>query len=877
MNKVSRKIKGLSSKGERECGFPVMILGMHMAVCLVLAMTVACTVKANPTINKSEVNEKVGKLHMPFMANRGQCDERVSFYAHTFGGGVFVTRDGDLVYSIPKYEEEKAVKGVALKEEFMGGKVADVKGEGKAVTQVNYFNGNDPKKWRKHIPTYEFVSLGELYEGVDLKLKAYGNNVEKLFYVKPGAEPKKIRVKISGGKALSVNKEGELEVETELGAVRFTRPVAYQVGEGKKEYIEVAYVVKGNEYGFKVGDYDRTRELVIDPLLAATFLGGSYYEFAFAIALDGDNNAYVAGGTVSPDFPGVGPGSADSIFAGASGPFAFVEEAFVAKLDSDLSTILAATFLGGSDNDVAITIALDGVNNVYVAGGTRSADFPGVGPGSADSTFVDDEGFIAKLDSNLSSILAATFLGGNSLDVAITIALDGVNNVYVAGLTDSADFPGVGPGSADSTFVDDEGFIAKLDSNLSSILAATFLGGSNSDVAITIALDGDNNAYVAGGTSSADFPGVGPGSADSTFVDDEGFIAKLDSNLSSILAATFLGGSNSDVAITIALDGDNNAYVAGGTRSADFPGIGPGSADSTFVDDEGFVAKLDSNLSSILAATFLGGNSLDGAITIALDGAGNVYVAGLTDSADFPGIGPGSADSAFAGLEEAFVAKLDSNLSSILAATFLGGNSLDGAFAIALDGDNNAYVAGLTDSADFPGIGPGSADSAFVRPEEVSVFLFSVEYVLPGEGFVAKLSQYLSNEGIQVFIDIKPQACPNPLNVKSKGVLPVAILGKTDLDVTDIDITSLRLNGVAPVRSGFEDVATPTTGLEPCECLVLSGDGTEDLTLKFDTQAIVAILGVVSNGDEIPLMLTGMLQDGTAIEGSDCVVIKGVK
>ncbi len=131
-------------------------------------------------------------------------------------------------------------------------------------------------------------------------------------------------------------------------------------------------------------------------------------------------------------------------------------------------------------------------------------------------------------------------------------------------------------------------------------------------------------------------------------------------------------------------------------------------------------------------------------------------------------------------------------------------------------------------------------------------------------------------EPTTISIDIKPKYCPNPFNVRSKGVIPVAILGTADLKVTDIDITSLRLNGVAPVKSDFEDVATPT-GLEPCECLALSGDGTEDLTLKFDTQAIVAALGDVQNAEEIPLMLTGMLQDGTEIEGSDCVVIKGVK
>jgi hypothetical protein len=129
-----------------------------------------------------------------------------------------------------------------------------------------------------------------------------------------------------------------------------------------------------------------------------------------------------------------------------------------------------------------------------------------------------------------------------------------------------------------------------------------------------------------------------------------------------------------------------------------------------------------------------------------------------------------------------------------------------------------------------------------------------------------------------ISFDIKPLSCPNPLNVKSKGVLPVAILGTAGFNVRLIDIATLELNGVAPVRSGFEDVTTPT-GLEPCECLELSGDGSEDLTLKFDRQAIIeaiiATYGAVENGDEIPLMLTGMLQDGTTeIQGSDCVVIK---
>ena len=331
------------------------------------------------------------------------------------------------------------------------------------------------------------------------------------------------------------------------------------------------------------------------------------------------------------------------------------------------------------------------------------------------------------------------------------MALDTTGNVYVAGSTSSTDFPGVGPGSADSTVEAGDGFVAKLNSDLSSILAATFLGGNESfDQALAVAVQGLGHVYIAGITLSADFPGIGPGSVDSTFEDGEGFVVKLNSDLSSFLAATFLGGELGDSAVALAVDSLGNVYVAGSTGSPDFPGIGPGSADSTIERSEGYVVKLNSNLSSILAATFLGGGrraggtfvgGFDSATTLILDSLSNVYVAGDTDSSDFPGIGPGSADNTFAGgFGDGFVAKLNSDLSSIMAATFVGGTELGFAAeritALALDSLGNVYVAGVTGSFDFPGIGPGSADST-IEGEE---------------GFVVKLDPNLSR-GPQIVND----------------------------------------------------------------------------------------------------------------------------
>ena len=570
-----------------------------MALCMVLTeggvsftnihdsgKAVSAQIRSREPTDTAELKPKLNKLKVSFINNQGQADKRVKFYAHTVGGTVFITDDGKIVYSFLAIENEKPARGFVLKEELVDGNVARVKGERKAITNVNYFKGNDPSKWKRNLPTYDIVSLGQVYKGIELKLKADGNNVEKLFYVKAGAQPERIRLKVNG-RGLNVNKTGDLEIRTEHGTVRMTKPVAYQERRGKKEFVEVAYVVKGDEYGFELGEYDRRKDIIIDPILAATYLGGSWNDFAYAIALDGNGNVYVAGTTEWSDFPGIGAGSADSVFV-------YPEEAFVAKLDSSLSTILAVTFLGGSAYETAYAIALDSKGNVYVAGGTNSSDFPGVGAGSADSTNFSGEAFVAKLDSSLGKILNATFLGGSQFDYAQAIAIDGLGNIYVAGATFSPDFPGVGPGSADSILAGStEAFIAKLDSNLSSILAATFLGGGwEYEGARAIALDSKGNVYVTGRTFSPDFPGVGPGSVDSTYVDTEAFVAKLDSNLSSILAATFLGGNYIDDGRAIALDSKGNIYVAGSTVSSDFPGVGAGSADSTNFSGEAFVAKL---------------------------------------------------------------------------------------------------------------------------------------------------------------------------------------------------------------------------------------------------------------------------------------------
>jgi len=505
--------------------------------------------------DKRKLLNKVSSLQIPFIENKGQIEgKRVKYYAKTFGGTVFVTKDGKVVYSIPKFEKGNGLRGCFIQESFLGGSISHVKGGDEAITKVNYFKGKQPSQWRRNIPTYNLVSLGEIYKGIELKLKAYGKNVEKLFRVKPNAGSESIKVKIDGAKSLKVNEKGELEVETRLGVVKFTEPIAYQEENSKRKYVKVAYVVKGCEYSFKVGDYDRSKDLIIDPMLASTFVGGSYSDRAYAIALDQDGNVYVAGTTGSQDFPH----TTAPLWKGWY-------DAFVSKFDSNLENLLASAFIGGGipaedrADDEARSLAIDDVGNIFVVGETSSSDFPATNPFGGNLSG-DTDAFVLKLSSTLDDLLASVFVGGSQEETAYSVVLDNDGNVYVAGETTSENFY-TSPGAYQEDFAGIFGpdcFVRKFDGNLQNILASTYLGGDDLDIPYSMVLDGRRNVYLAGHTQSFNFPTT-PGAYDTipetpgALVVRDSFVSKLDSNLQDLLASTYLGGTHYDSAKAITI------------------------------------------------------------------------------------------------------------------------------------------------------------------------------------------------------------------------------------------------------------------------------------------------------------------------------------
>ncbi len=713
---------------------------------------------------KKEILNKVHLLQIPFIENKGQIEgEKVKYYAKTLGGTVFITEGGEIVYSLPEKSSgsgvqslesgqasrlsERILKGISLKEELVDGKINEIKGEDEAITKVSYFRGRDRSNWKSNISTYNLVSLGEVYKGIELKLKAYGNNVEKLFYVKPDADPEEIRLKIEGAKGIKVNEKGELELNTELEVVRFTKPIAYQEINGKRVEVAVEYSLlasnpvipsfphsgllgdspeasgfaeakaKGGEgifnselptlnsefiYGFKVGAYNKGYPLIIDPLLASTFIEGNNHEIAYALAIDSSGNIFVAGWTDSSDYPTI-LGAYDTSYNGAT-------DVFISKFDNSLTDLLASTFIGGSNNDNAKALGIDSSGNVFITGETYSSDYPTTS-GAYDTTINGPtDAFVSKLNSSLTTLLASTYISGSDNEYGNAIALDSSGNVLVTGRTASSDYPTIS-GAYDTTINGDyDVFISKLNSGLTTLLASAYIGGSGDEYGIyydysnAIALDSSGNIFITGETYSSDYPTTS-GAYDTTFSgDSDVFVSKLNSGLTTLLASTYIGGSSyavSEYGNAIVLDSSGNVLVTGRTASSDYPTTS-GAYDTTINGYyDVFVSKLNSSLTTLLASTYIGGDDYDSAYAVAIDSSGNVLVTGGTASSDYPTTS-GAYDTTINGPTDAFVSKLNSSLTTLLASTYIGGNYYDYSNAIAFDSSGNVFVAGGTLSSDYP-------------------------------------------------------------------------------------------------------------------------------------------------------------------------------
>lgn len=640
----------------------------------------------------------INYAHLPlsFEANQGQAPRAIKFLARGNGYQLALTAT-EAVLQLWKAQSDSALVKMKL---VKANPAALVAGRAPLPGKSNYFIGNDPAKWRTDVPHYAKVEYEQVWPGVNAVYYGNQQQMEYDFIVAPGADPRAIKLAFEGAEQVTVNAQGELVLRVAGGEVAMHKPVVYQEVNGARQEIAGGYVVEGEQARFHLGEYDTSLPLVIDPVLSySTYLGGGNTERGIGVAVDSTGKIYLTGQTLSTDFPRtVGPSGlkggldffvtkldpaktgADSLMystylggsrddacidiavdaqgrayvggstqssdfpvAGSADPYRGQTDVFVLRLNAAGSALEYSTYLGDISDELLGGLALDTAGNAYVTGTTSGTQsFPrtvalGFGiPNRADS-------FITKFNAAGARVYSAVFFGNASTQLYFRdIAVDSTGNAYVTGYASSAFFPDsqrVGPVPVDG--LGSHVLVTKLNAAGTALAYFTFLGGTAGAASArqAIAVDAASNAYLTGATGATNFPVVNPAQATPGGQGDA-FVAKFNVAGNALLYATYLGGSGQEGfrggGAGIAVDAQGSAYVTGDTDSMNFPNpnavqptVGGGTSDA-------FVTKLSPNGSTFVYSTYLGGSGIELGNAIALDRAGNAYVAGTTVSTNFP-------------------------------------------------------------------------------------------------------------------------------------------------------------------------------------------------------------------------------------------------
>jgi len=660
--------------------------------------------------------EPVGRPTLSFEENRGQTDSSVKFLARGPGYHLYLTAKEAVVvpgalYSTLNSIDQARAGSSAVRMEFIGASPSDVEGVGTSATQSHYFIGRNPDAWRTNVPNYSKVRYANVYPGIDVIYYGWRNQLEYDLLISPGADLGSVRLAIKGAEQVSLI-DDSLIIRTAVSTIRQAKPTVYQEVNGKKKPIDAQYVLKEKDLvGFQVATYDRALPIIIDPVLEyASYLGGTGDDVGNSIALDSEGNIYMTGRTTSDDFPVV-----NALQPQRAGG----RDAYLTKLSSDGSTVLFSTYFGGVLDENPLNIKLDESNNVYVLGHTASTDYPVVKPFQSTYAGGAFDVFLTKFSSDGSNILFSTYLGGSDVEQARGLAVDSAGHAYLTGNTSSSDFP-IENALQPVLHGERDAFVAKFSPDGSRLVYSTYLGGSLLQNGQSIALDAIGNAYVTGVTSSTDFP-VTADAFQPTYGGGlwDVFVSKIDAHGSRLLYSTYLGGSGDDDfapntiatsaanhAHRIAVDLDNNIYLTGDTNSPDFP-LKNALQRRLRGDRDAFVTKFNSR-GELAYSSYFGGSNFDTARAIAVDVAGNIYIAGSTSSSsDFPTLY--SMQPFGGGTYDGFLAKMTITDTGgpLFFSTYIGGSQNDGLWEIQLrsaagSSEQKVYVIGETASNDFP-------------------------------------------------------------------------------------------------------------------------------------------------------------------------------
>jgi len=685
-----------------------------------------------------QIRPAFGKLPLSFIPNRGQIDGPASFYVQGKDKTIYFSPEGvSFVLGADAPDGRWAVKL-----EFIGSNPG-VRPAGRDETGavVSYFRG-PADGWKTGLPLYSRIVYANLWPGIDLVFSGAADALKYEFVVLPGADPSLVRLAYRGASEVRVGETGGLIVATPAGSFEDGAPSAYQNRPDGRDDVPLAFDLAGGEVGFKVGEYDRSRTLVLDPVIIVYcgYIGGPGLDHISGIAADPAGNVYVTGFTASAgDFPAAaGP---DPAWNG--GTF----DAFVAKVDPTGSALLYCGYIGGAGDDYAYGLALDAAGSAYIAGYTSSteATFPAaVGPGLVHRGGFD--AFVAKINPAGTALEYCGYIGGTGQDYGRGIAVDAWNRAYVAGSTLSGEgtFP-VKQGPVLTYGGGRDAFIARVSVDGRTLEYCGYVGGGGEDAGLAVAVDPEGRAYLAGHTNSSEnsspaFPAFyGPDTMIGGGFD--GFIACLNPAGTDFEYCGYIGGAGDDYATGVAVDRLGQAHVVGTTSSPEssFPiYIGPdvtyngGAADA-------FVAKVRGGGALFAYYGYIGGADYDAGSGIAVDDRGYAFVAGYTSSSEssFPvRFGPNPA---YSGSFDAFVARIDASGYELGFSGYLGGFEADYGTAIAIgpEAAGLVFLAGNAYSAEssFPAaVGPALAHRGGRDGFVAAIFERSITLTSPNGG-----------------------------------------------------------------------------------------------------------------------------------------------
>jgi len=602
----------------------IISLPLFMTLVLTCAegQAVAPMARSGQLTQRARIVENYGQLPLVFERNQGQTDKSVSFLSRGSGYSLFLS-PVEAVFALRESAREQpggpppkaslAHNTAVLRIKLIGANPeADISGEDELSARSNYFIGKDHTAWRRDVPQFLRVRYSNIYPSTDLIYYGKQRQLEYDFSLRPGADPTRIRLRIEGTNEVRLH-QGDLVLVCSTGEIRLHRPHVYQLGDSERKEIRGDYVLKRkNEVGFRIAPYDRSKTLLIDPVVAySTLLGGSGDDIPIHIAVDAVGNAYVTGYTSSLDFPVASP-----IRGGNHGGL----DAFVTKISAAGDGLVYSTYLGGTGDDSGQSIIVDPSGNAYLTGYTRSYDFP-IKNAIQTRLRGSTEAFVTKINADGSDLVYSTYLGGSSENYGWGIAVDSLGNTLVRGDTSSRDFPivhAIQPTHGGGSF---NCFLTKLSADGNSFVYSTYWGGSIGEGGIGLAVDAAGNAYLAGYTASNDFPTVNPIQSRHVGSGFDAFLSKFSADGQKVFYSTYLGGSRPEWQYGISVDPDGNAYVSGYTESVAFPVVNALQA-TNHGGIDAFVAKVNASGSALVYSTYLGGSADDIASSIAVDSSG---------------------------------------------------------------------------------------------------------------------------------------------------------------------------------------------------------------------------------------------------------------